>query len=96
MTPDLPSIFDSKGHFAALPSEVLTALLPERKIVYQRVRDAAEESTAADTEVTASLKAVEAAVKAEAEIANYVAKTFQPRTQFDLWKETVKGIAMPE
>jgi hypothetical protein len=88
---ELPSIFDSRGTFRDLPSDVVDSLDDARRATYQKIKTCAANLKTADDAVAASIENIKSA-NAEVTAHEKFMRTAFPKREFhDLWRETFKS-----
>jgi hypothetical protein len=88
---ELPSIFDSRGTFRDLPSDVVDSLDDARRATYQKIKACAANLKTADDAVAASIENIKSANAEVTAHEKFIAATFPKRDFHSLWLETVKG-----
>jgi hypothetical protein len=87
----LPSLFDSRGAFVELPSDILDSLDDARAATYQKIKRCADDLKAADAAVAVSICNIKLANDAVVKHDAFMASAFKPITHHDLWLAEVKG-----
>jgi hypothetical protein len=88
---ELPSIFDSRGVFKALPDDVIGTLDEAHATAYERIRQCAETLKATDDKLALATDAVRDGVKAVQDFEEWAAANVPKVTFMDLWRQTRKG-----
>jgi len=84
---DLPSIFDSRGAFQELPSDVADTLPEASRAVYEKNKRAADNLKVAESVLSATIENIKSSFDAVTEFENYIAAIPQP-SYMDLWRES--------
>lgn len=88
---DLPSLFDSKGVFAALSDDLIGTLDTAHALAYEKIKRCADDLAAADNKAALAVERVKACANAVSDFESYIVATFPKLTFHQLWRQTVKG-----
>lgn len=84
---ELPSIFDARGAFQELPSEVFDSLDDAHRATYQKIQRCAADIAAADKAVAASIENIKTRFDEVRDFEKLMAAIPQPAFM-DLWRES--------